>query len=246
MNIENHNWQSPALGQSMDLKVYGWYGKPVLAFPAQGSSFHEFEDTGLLDSVSALVNSGKVKIFTVGSIDGQSWANGDAHPAGRAKRHLDYEKYIIGEVVPFIHRHCGDNDLKLLTCGVSMGGYHAANFFFKKPDIFDTMISMSGIFQLRSLIGDYMDDNVYFNSPIHYLPNMEDPWYLERYRTGKIVISVGQGRWEEPAIEDAKNLASILEKKGISCWLDMWGYDVDHDWPWWRKMLPYYLESLGI
>ncbi len=246
MNIEHHEWLSPALGHDMDLKVYGFFGRPVLAFPAQGSTFHEFEDMGLLSAVSAWVESGKIRIFTVGSIDGQSWANGSIHPADRAMRHLDYERYIMGEVVPFIHRHCGNSETGILACGVSMGGYHAANFFFKKPDVFDTVISMSGIFQLSSLIGDYMDDNVYFNSPIHYLPNMEDTWYLDNYRRGRIVISVGQGRWEEPAIDDARNLASILETKGIECWLDMWGSDVDHDWPWWRKMLPYYLESLGI
>jgi len=27
---------------------------------------------------------------------------------------------------------------------------------------------------------------------------------------------------------------------------DYWGPDVDHDWPWWRRMLPYALERLGI
>lgn len=230
----------------MELKVYGWYGKPMLVFPAQGSTFHEFEDTGMLASVSTWVDKGRIKIFTVGSFDERSWANPDIFPADRAKRHLDYDRYIIGEVVQFIRRHCGNTDQKFITCGVSMGGYHAANFFFKNPDVFDTMISMSGIFQLSSLIGDYSDETVYLNSPLHYLPDLEDPRYLELYRKSNIVISVGQGRWEEPAIEDAKNLASILNKKGINCWLDMWGYDVDHDWPWWRKMLPYYLESLWI
>ncbi len=246
MEIEYHKWQSPALGQDMELKVYGWYGRPMLVFPAQGSTFHEFEDTGMLASVSTWVDKGRIKIFTVGSFDGRSWANASILPADRAKRHLDYDRYIIGEVVPFIRRHCGNTDQKFIACGVSMGGYHAANFFFKNPDVFDTMISMSGIFQLSSLIGDYSDETVYLNSPLHYLPDLEDPRYLELYRKSNIVISVGQGRWEGPAIEDAKNLASILDKKGINCWLDMWGYDVDHDWPWWRKMLPYYLESLGI
>ena len=25
---------------------------------------------------------------------------------------------------------------------------------------------------------------VYFNSPVHYLAKIEDPWYLDRYRRG--------------------------------------------------------------
>ena len=39
MQIEYHKWYSPNLGQDMELKVYGYFGKPVLVFPAQGSRF---------------------------------------------------------------------------------------------------------------------------------------------------------------------------------------------------------------
>ena len=40
-------------------------------------------------------------------------------------------------------------------------------------------------------------------------------------------------------------MASLLNAKGIPHWLDVWGHDVNHDWPWWRKMLPYFLEKIG-
>jgi len=52
----------------------------------------------------------------------------------------------------------------------------------------------------------------------------------------------GQGNYEAP--ERSRALSDILHAKGIPHTLDLWGADVDHDWPWWRKMLPYALGKL--
>ena len=246
MQIEYHKWFSSNLGQDMELKVYGYYGKPVLVFPAQGGSFHEFEDFGMIAILTPFIESGQIKIFAVNSIDGQSWANGNAHPADRARRHQDYDRYICEEVVPFMHQHCGDTKQKFLTTGVSMGAYHAANFFFRHPDIFDTVIALSGLLRLNHFIGDYMDDNVYFNTPLAYLPNLADPWHLDQYRQSRIIICTGQGAWEEEMLADTYALKQILEQKNIPHWIDIWGGDVNHDWPWWHKMLPYFLEKLQL
>ena len=246
MQIEYHKWYSPNLGQDMELKVYGYYGKPSLVFPAQASRFFEFEDVGMLDAVAGLVEAGQVKFFAVDSVDAQSWANDWAHPADRARRHEQYDRYIVEEVAPFMRKHCGDTGGKFLTTGFSMGGYHAGNFFFRHPDIFDTVIAISGLFRLNHFIGDYMDENVYFNSPLSYLPNLTDPAILELYRRSRIIVCAGQGAWEEEMLHDAQALKGILEAKDIPHWVDIWGGDVNHDWPWWRKMLPYFLEKLDL
>ena len=244
MNIEYHKWFSPQLGQDMELKVYGHYGKPVLVFPAQGGKFHEFEDFGMIDACRYFIDDGQIKIFTVDSIDDQSWANTTAHPAERANRHQDYDGYISNEVVPFIRRHCSNERIKILSTGVSMGGFHSANFFFKHPNLFDMLIALSGLYRLNHFIGDYMDNNVYFNTPLSYLINLEDLWYLDQYRQSKIVICSGQGAWEEDMLHDTLEMKRILSQKNIPAWVDVWGIDVNHDWPWWRKMLPYFLEKL--
>ncbi|HEX2989829.1 MAG TPA: alpha/beta hydrolase-fold protein [Anaerolineales bacterium] len=246
MQTEYHKWFSPSLGHDMELKVYGYYGKPVLVFPAQAGSFHEFEDFGMIGVLSPYIESGRIKIFTVNSLDGQTWSNYDAHPADRARRHQDYDRYIVEEVVPFMRKHSGETTQKFLTTGVSLGAYHAANFFFRHPDLFDTVIALSGLFRLNYFIGDYMDDNVYFNTPLAYLPNMDDPWYLDQYRQSNIFVGVGQGAWEDEMREDAQALKQILEQKGIPHWIDFWGHDVNHDWPWWHKMLPYFLDKLEL
>ena len=243
LNIEYHKSWSACLNQDMEFKVYGLSGKPVLVFPTQGGRFFEFEDFGMVETVYELVDEGLYQFFTVDSIDNQSWANWNAHPADRARRHEDYDHYIVREIASFIHQRCGA-ETKLLATGVSMGGYHSANFFFRHPDVFDALVSLSGLFQLRMFIGDYMDGNVYFNSPLLYLSNLEDPWYLDQYRRSDIVICAGQGAWEDAMNADIEELRRILERKAVPAWIDLWGQDVSHDWPWWRKQLPYFLRKL--
>lgn len=245
MNIEYHKWWSDNLNQDLELKIYGHSGKPIVVFPTQGGRFYQFEDFGMVGACSSFIAEGKIKLISVDSIDNQSWANWEMHPADRARRHNDYDRYIIQEVAPFIQQHSQTTG-KFLATGCSMGGYHAANFFFRHPDIFDGTIALSGIFRLNMFIGDYMDDNVYFNSPLVYLPHLEDPWYLEQYRSSQIIICSGRGAWEDEMIADAEALEQILKEKQIPCWIDLWGDDVNHDWPWWQKQLPYFLSRLDL
>ena len=246
MNIEYHKWYSPALGQEMELKVYGWHGKPVVVFPAQEGRFYDFENFGMVEAIKDFIESGKVKVFTVDSIDAQTWANFNGHPADRVRRHNDYDSYIVHEVAPFIRQHCGNTPQKFLTTGVSMGAYHAANFFFRHPDVFDAVIAISGLYRMNMFVGDYMDENIYYNSPIHYLQNLNDPWFLEQFRQSQIVVVSGQGAWEEEMLADTLELKRILESKNIPALIDIWGYDVNHDWPWWLKMLPYFLGKMNM
>jgi esterase/lipase superfamily enzyme len=242
MKTEYHNWYSRSLEQEMALKSYGYFGKPVLVFPAQGGRFFDFENFGMIDAVESFIETGRIKMFCVDSIDNQSWANWNVHPADRALRHEQYDQYITQEVVPFIREQCGDFQGGMMTTGASMGAYHAANFFFRHPDIFNAVIAISGVYQLKMFVGDYMDEIVYLNSPINFLPKLDDSWYLDRYRESEIIFCCGQGAWEDEMISDSQTIKQILDAKRIPNWVDFWGYDVNHDWPWWQKMLPYFLD----
>lgn len=242
MHTEHHRWFSPALGHDMELNVYGHYGQPIVVFPAQDGRYYDFENFKMIDSCADLIDAGRIKIIAVDSVDWQSWTNEGVHPADRAMRHMDYERYITTEVAPFVQKNTGLETMWVSGC--SMGALHSANFFFRRPDLFDGLIALSGLYDLRLFIGDYRDENVYYNSPLEYLPNLSDPWHLERYRRSKIVVAVGLGRWEEDAIRDTRALERILEEKGVPAWVDYWGHDVDHDWVSWRKMLPHFLGKL--
>ncbi len=98
---------------------------------------------------------------------------------------------------------------------LAWGAYHAANLFFKHPDEFDSVVAISGMFDLQRLVGNYMDDTVYFNSPLHFLQNLEDDKLLQQIRAGKIIIAVGQGAWEEEMVDDTKKLQQLLDDKDI-------------------------------
>ena len=245
MNVEYHRWWSRSLGQDMELKVYGHAGKPVVVFPCQGGRFFEYEDFGMVEACRSFVEGGAVTLVTVDGVDGQSWTNWGAHPADRARRHNDYDRYIVEEVAPFV-RALRPQASGALATGCSMGAYHSANFFFRHPDVFDAVIALSGVYKLTDFVGDYVDDNVYFHSPLLYLPGLSDPWYLDRYRRSQIVVCVGQGAWEDQMLADTRALQAILASKDIPAWIDFWGHDVNHDWPWWRRQMPHFLANLRL
>jgi esterase/lipase superfamily enzyme len=154
-----------------------------------------------------------------------------------------FDRYITEEVLPLIRRDSGDGNAKPLTTGASLGAFLAANAYFKHPDLFRGVIAMSGSYDVRSYLKGFYDDNVYFNNPADYLPNLQDQHYLPILKQANaIYIISGQGAYEAP--ERSRHLSDILKEKGIPHTLDLWGPDVNHDWPWWRKMLPYTLDRI--
>lgn len=243
MNVDERSWSSPALGQEMTLRVYGHDGRPLVAFPTMNGRYWDFEGFGMVEACAGLIDASRIRIVAVDGIDWQSWTNQHVHPAERARRHEDYDRYLAEELAPFVRELTGR--ATFWVTGASMGAYHAVNFLLRHPDAADGVIAMSGLYHVQPWVGDHVDDAVYFNSPLAYLPNLDDRWYLDRLRRASIAVIVGQGAWEEPMIEDTRALERILAAKEIPAIVDYWGHDVDHDWPWWRKMLPYYLERLG-
>ena len=133
---------------------------------------------------------------------------------------------MVNEVVPFIRERCRQPELRIMTNGCSMGAYHAVNLFLKHPDLFAGCLALSGLYRLdRREFGMQAGDmeQVYFNSPIHYLSGIGNPWYLDWYRKSDIVLCVGQGAWEEACLEDTRSMAEIFREKQIPAWVDFWG-----------------------
>jgi len=244
MEIGYQKKWSHFLNKDMEFKVYGGSGLPVLIFPTGCGRFYEFEDFGMVEAVQSFVDSGKVQLFTIDSVDCEAWMAHWMYPGERGWRHLQYERYVMEEVVPLIREMNPYTD-RLVVTGCSMGAYHAANFLFKHPDVFGTVIALSGLYGPQYFVGDYMDDNVYYNFPLCYLPKLEEARYLELIRSCDIVACVGQGAWEEDSLRETRALEEALHKLDVDAWVDYWGYNVSHDWPWWRKQLPYFLGELG-
>lgn len=244
MNTQYHSFYSHRLGRDMELKSYGHAGKPVVVFPSSGGRFYEYEDFQMVDACIPFIEQGLIRLYTLDSIDFETWLDQGKAPGDRALRHNDYDAYVVEELTPFIREDSGYSGGFIAT-GCSMGGYHSVNFFFRHPDVFDTLIALSGIYDARFFVGDNISDNdVYLNSPVDYLANMEDPWYLDRYRQNNIIICTGLGAWEEDSIRHTRHMEWILSEKSVPAWIDYWGEDVNHDWPWWRIQMAYFLDQL--
>ena len=250
MKIAYYKEYSHFLQREMEFKVYGHAGKPCLVFPAQDGRFYDWENFRMVEVTDYLLEEGRLQYFCVDSIDWETWSDQYGDPRGRALRHEAWDHYVVEELVPRIYEintlsNGGKVASGILTTGCSMGGMHAANFFFRRPDLFDGCISLSGVFNSRMFFGDYMDDIIYNNAPEVYLRNLaNDHPYVDLYNRSYIVLCCGQGAWEDEMIASSKEMKRILEEKGIHAWIDFWGYDVNHDWPWWQKQLPYFLEKI--
>lgn len=245
MKIENHNFYSSRLNRQMHFKSYGHAGKPILVFPSSGGRYYEYEDFKMIEACTDFIEQGLVRFYTADSIDNETWLFKDGNAGDRARWHNAYDAYIINELIPFIKNDANWNG-RVITTGCSMGGYHSLNFFLRHPDVFDTVIALSGIYDARFFVGENLwDFDVYVNSPIDYLPNLNDGHYLDLYRQSNIIVCTGQGAWEEDTIVDTNKMRDIFYAKEIPAWVDYWGYDVDHDWPWWRVQMRYFLNYLS-
>lgn len=233
------SWFSHRLGMEMPLVAYGHAGPPLLMFPTAAADYLEYERFYLVDAIKYFIESGKIRAYSINSVNRHSLLNDKASPQWKAELLSRYDGYITQEVLPLIRHECGQ-DARPLTTGASLGAFLAANCYFRHPDLFRGTIAMSGSYDIRSYLNGYHDDNVYFNNPMQYLSNLDDDYHLPILRhADSIVILSGQGAYEAP--DRSRQLSAVLHSKGIPHLLELWGHDVNHDWPWWRKMLPYYL-----
>ncbi len=227
---------SKHLNKQMELCVYGHYGYVILLFPTFDDHYSENDQEGLVESIAHDIDSGKCKVCAVSGVNSESWLNDDLSPVQKSERHFQYNNHIIEEIVPYIFRDCG-GPVPIVTCGASIGAYHAVNKYLRRPDIFYGAIGMSGTYDIYHYTGGYFDENCYFNSPVHYLPNLNDNYWLSFLRNKKhLHLMTGSGM-----NENAYNsilLGEILEAKSIPCEVDIWGNEFGHNWETWKQMLP--------
>jgi esterase/lipase superfamily enzyme len=231
---EFHKWWSKDLQRDMQLLSFGHGGTKVLVFPTSQGRFYEYEDNGMVASVADRLDNGELQIFCVDSVDGESWYNKHAHPYWRVQRHIQYENYILNDVVPLMWNK--NWTPRLIVTGCSFGAYHAVNFGFRHPDVVTGIVSMGGAFDINNFVNGWYSDDVYFNNPPDFLRNCNDGWKYNHIRT---VLSTGE--WDM-CWEKNERFAAILRDRGIRHELNVWGDRSYHDWPWWRPMARVYLQ----
>lgn len=236
MHREYHVDQSQALGRPIERLVFGHDGLPVIVFPTSCGRFFEFEDQGMVHALEHKINRGQIQLFCVDSVDSESWYAENVEGRWRIARHMQYERYIIDELLPHIRWRNWNRHVAMAGC--SFGGFHAASMALRHPDKINAMLSMGGAFDVSRFLHGYYDDDCYYALPTHFLPHLNDHWFLDKMRHNSYVLATGE---HDMCWDENERLAGIMRSKGIPVRLDVWNDKVGHDWPWWRRMLQTYL-----
>ncbi|MHA4896330.1 esterase family protein [Pedobacter sp. PWIIR3] len=242
MNREYHKWFSNNLQRDMELLIFGHGGRAVLFFPTRMARFYDYENWGIINSLKSKIDNGELQLFCVDSIDRESFYNHDVFPSVRIERHLQYEQYLLQEVIPLIKQKNHYNFIQ--TSGCSMGAYHAINLAMKYPWIFKKAVGISGRYDLTDTPGTFQDllsgfhnENVYFNMPTQYLANLSDNRVLEAVKQMKIILAVGE---TDPFLNNNQYISELLWTKGISNEFHTWQSDAHRPY-FWRQMAPLYI-----
>jgi esterase/lipase superfamily enzyme len=222
--------------------AYGRWGRPVLAFPSELGRRWDWEDRGMVHALAGLIDGGRVKLYCVDAADEYTWRADDVPIEERARRHGEYEAWVNGVVAPWIH--ADTNGGEILVTGASFGAYHAANFALKRGDLYPLAICMSGVYDVSVAGWGARAEATYFNNPVDYVSHLHGD-HLEWLRSHvSLLLVCGQGQWEDTtgALESTKRFAALLGEKGIQHELDLWGHDVPHDWPSWRRQIAHHLH----
>jgi esterase/lipase superfamily enzyme len=215
----------------MELLAFGHAGFPIVVFPTSGGRFWEYEERGMVGALAPKIDRGELQVICVDSVDQESWYNRRARPVDRLNRQNAFDAYLTLELAPFVRNRTSWGQMG--TTGCSFGGYHAINFALRHPDIVTYAVSMSGAFNIPSRFLDgFHNQDAYLNSPLDYLPGLDDPWFLARIRSSYYVLVVGNG---DPLFDQNVKLAHRFGAQGIPHVLDVW-QGFGHDWPWWHKM----------
>jgi esterase/lipase superfamily enzyme len=219
----------------MELLIHGHAGARMVVFPTSQGRFYEYEDRGMVANVGDLLDQGNLQLFCVDSVDAESFYNYRAHPGWRIHRHLQYEAYLLNEVLPLTQRV--NHNPSLMVHGCSFGAYHALNLALRHPHRFGRVLALSGKYDMSSFFGNYYSEDLYFNTPRHFIPNLHDPHQLAALRRMDIVLAIGR---DDPNIEDNRSLSRDLWAKGVGHALREWdGWS--HDWPDWARMVRHYI-----
>jgi esterase/lipase superfamily enzyme len=236
MQRQYHRWYSHSLGRDMELLVFGHAGPPMLVFPSSMGAFHEYEDAGMVGAVGGKLEHGGLQLYCVSTVDKESWYNRRAQPRDRVARYLQYEHYILNDVVPLVRHLSRHRSIGVTGC--SFGAYHAMLFALRHPYTFTWCVTMGGAFDITQFLDGYFDRDCYLLNPPSFVPQLGDPHYLDQFRRNKWVLVTGEHDICRAANE---SFSHLLHHKGIPHSLHVWGFGSKHDWPFWRPMAAAYL-----
>jgi esterase/lipase superfamily enzyme len=233
-------WFSDRLQHELTVARWGHFGTPVLVLPTAGGDAEEIERHKLVTACDGLLDAGRIKIYSVDSVAGRAMASATGSPEHRMWLMNQFHQAVRHEVVPAIHTDLGVEQ-RVVAAGASIGAFNAVALLCRFPDAFDAAIGMSGTYRLQRFLEGAWSDDLFYSSPLDFLPGLEGQ-HLELLRQRRVILASGEGAHED--IGESWAMAEVLGNKGVPNRVDSWGPEVEHDWPTWWRMLPQYLDEL--
>lgn len=238
---EEHAWTSPALGRRMRLVRYGHWGKPLVLFPTATADHLDYERFGMIGALGPLMDRGLLKVYAVESVQRESWMDPQRRGEEAAAIQDAYNRYVTEELVPFVRQDCHTPGIRLGASGASLGCYQASNQVFRRPDLFDVLVGLSGRYDPVPWCRGEFGSACYLNSPLHFVGGLRGPLLRALKRDTSITMVSGR-RGESP--RPARAMARVLRRKRIRYQVDVWKQG-RHDWAWWNRQLPRHLWRLA-
>lgn len=235
MKRDYRKWQSPSLGREMELLVFGDRGTPVVVFPTSMGRFYQWEDFGMIAHLRPRIEDGRLQLWCVDSVDGESFYNKSVRAQDRARRHLAYDRYLTDEVVPAVRGENHDPSLELL--GASFGAFHAVALATRHPGIASRTIGLSGAYDAARWLDGSQEGDAYFVNPLAFLPGLTDDRLLRPLRETEFVIATGV---DDPNVDGSRRIVACLQDKGVPATVHLWN-GWSHDWPYWKEMVDTFL-----
>jgi esterase/lipase superfamily enzyme len=219
----------------MELLVFGHAGARVVVYPTSKGRFYQWEDFSMVGALQRHLDNGWIQLFCIDSVDEESWYARWAEPRQRIERHLQYERYVVDEVLPFSQER--NANPFVVGVGASFGAFHTLSIGLRHPTSFDRLIGLSGVYDARSWMDGYYDEDLYFINPMDFVANAHEEEHLKQLRHPDIIIAIGS---EDPNFGNNQAFSDILWGKGIWHALRVWdGWA--HDWPYWHDMIRWYI-----
>lgn len=241
MSKTRTDWYSPRLGRELLVVRWGEIGKPVLLFPTAGGDAEEVERFHVIDSLAPLLEAGRIKIYSCDSIAGRAMLAGEGSREHQMWLLNQFQQFVHHELVPAIRRDCQSESIGVIAAGSSIGAFNSLAMVCRFPDVFTHAVCLSGTYELDRFFEAQPTDDLYFSSPLQFLPGLGGE-LLASLRRRFVLLASGEGRAEN--IGESWRVAHLLGEKGIPNRVDSWGPDWPHDWQTWREMFPKYLDEL--
>ncbi|MEX0646520.1 MAG: alpha/beta hydrolase-fold protein [Balneolaceae bacterium] len=185
--------------------IFGTKGTPTLVFPTETGRFDEWENQGMIQAVQEQVHEGYNQVFCVDCIADECFLNKKADPCNRIVRHTQYVMYILDEVLPFIFER--NSNPYLISTGVGLGAYYSLFLAFRYPQHFKKVLGLSGCYNIKSYLDEFSNDQVSFNNPVDFIPNINDGELLKKLNSLDIrLLSYNNDRNKEANMEISETL----------------------------------------